>query len=111
MQYAFDVANFGPYADPRVLADLAHRAEDSGWDGFFIWDHILIVGGGPVGDPTVQLAAIAAGDFAHQIRSDDHAAAAPSSVEARARGRSRSTIFPAGASSSASGSAATGSAS
>jgi alkanesulfonate monooxygenase SsuD/methylene tetrahydromethanopterin reductase-like flavin-dependent oxidoreductase (luciferase family) len=59
MQYAFDVANFGPYADPRTLADLAHRAEDSGWDGFFIWDHILIVGGGPVGDPTVQLAAIA----------------------------------------------------
>jgi alkanesulfonate monooxygenase SsuD/methylene tetrahydromethanopterin reductase-like flavin-dependent oxidoreductase (luciferase family) len=59
MNYAFDVANFGPYADARVLADLAHRAEDSGWDGFFIWDHILIVGGGPVGDPTVQLAAIA----------------------------------------------------
>ena len=60
MQYAFDLANFGPYADPRVLADLAHRAEDSGWDGFFIWDHILMMGGGPVGDPTVQLAAIAA---------------------------------------------------
>jgi alkanesulfonate monooxygenase SsuD/methylene tetrahydromethanopterin reductase-like flavin-dependent oxidoreductase (luciferase family) len=59
MKYGFDVANFGPYADPRVLADLAHRAEDSGWDGFFIWDHVLIVGGGPVGDPTVQLAAIA----------------------------------------------------
>jgi alkanesulfonate monooxygenase SsuD/methylene tetrahydromethanopterin reductase-like flavin-dependent oxidoreductase (luciferase family) len=60
MKYAFDVANFGPYADPRVLADLAHRAEDAGWDGFFIWDHILMMGGGPVGDPTVQLAAIAA---------------------------------------------------
>jgi alkanesulfonate monooxygenase SsuD/methylene tetrahydromethanopterin reductase-like flavin-dependent oxidoreductase (luciferase family) len=60
MKYAFDLANFGPYADPRVLADLAHRAEDAGWDGFFIWDHILIVRGGPVGDPTVQLAAIAA---------------------------------------------------
>jgi alkanesulfonate monooxygenase SsuD/methylene tetrahydromethanopterin reductase-like flavin-dependent oxidoreductase (luciferase family) len=59
MKYAFDVANFGPYADPRVLADLAHRAEDSGWDGFFIWDHILMMGGGAVGDPTVQLAAIA----------------------------------------------------
>jgi alkanesulfonate monooxygenase SsuD/methylene tetrahydromethanopterin reductase-like flavin-dependent oxidoreductase (luciferase family) len=59
MQYAFDVANFGPYADPRTLADLAHRAEDAGWDGFFIWDHILMMGGGAVGDPTVQLAAIA----------------------------------------------------
>ncbi len=59
MKFAFDVANFGPYADPRLLADLAHRAEDSGWDGFFIWDHILMMGGGTVGDPTVQLAAIA----------------------------------------------------
>ena len=59
MKFGFDVANFGAYANPRALADLAHRAEDSGWDGFFIWDHILIVGGGPVGDPTVQLAAIA----------------------------------------------------
>ncbi len=59
MQYAFDVANFGPYADPRVLADLAHRAEDSGWDGFFIWDHILVSWPDAVGDPTIQLAAIA----------------------------------------------------
>jgi len=59
MKYAFDVANFGPYADPRLLADLAHRAEDAGWDGFFIWDHIQILPPDPVGDPTVQLAAIA----------------------------------------------------
>jgi alkanesulfonate monooxygenase SsuD/methylene tetrahydromethanopterin reductase-like flavin-dependent oxidoreductase (luciferase family) len=59
MKYAFDVANFGAYADPRVLADLAHRAEDSGWDGFFIWDHILAPGPQAVGDPTVLLAAIA----------------------------------------------------
>ena len=36
MRYAFDVANFAPYADPRALAQLAHEAEDSGWDGFFI---------------------------------------------------------------------------
>jgi alkanesulfonate monooxygenase SsuD/methylene tetrahydromethanopterin reductase-like flavin-dependent oxidoreductase (luciferase family) len=59
MQYAFDLANFGPYAGPRVLADLAHLAEESGWDGFFIWDHIQVGWADPVGDPTVQLAAIA----------------------------------------------------
>ncbi|HLX37297.1 MAG TPA: LLM class flavin-dependent oxidoreductase [Candidatus Binataceae bacterium] len=59
MKYAFDVANFGPYADPRVLADLARRAEDTGWDGFFIWDHIQVSWPEAVGDPTVQLAAIA----------------------------------------------------
>jgi len=59
MKFAFDVANFGPYADPRVLADLAHRAEDAGWDGFFIWDHVQVSWPDMVGDPTVQLAAIA----------------------------------------------------
>ena len=59
MKYAFDVANFGPYADPRVLADLAHRAEDAGWDGFFIWDRVQVSWPDAVGDATVQLAAIA----------------------------------------------------
>ena len=59
MKYAFDVANFGPYADPRVLADLARRAEDAGWDGFFIWDHVQVSWPDAVGDTTVQLAAIA----------------------------------------------------
>jgi len=59
MKYAFDVANFGPYADPRVLADLARRAEAAGWDGFFIWDHIQVSWPEAVGDPTVLLAAIA----------------------------------------------------
>lgn len=59
MNYAFDVANFGPYADPRVLADLARRAEDAGWDGFFIWDHVQVAWPEAVGDTTVQLAAIA----------------------------------------------------
>jgi alkanesulfonate monooxygenase SsuD/methylene tetrahydromethanopterin reductase-like flavin-dependent oxidoreductase (luciferase family) len=59
MKYAFDVANFGPFADPRVLADLAHRTEDAGWDGFFIWDHVQVSWPDAVGDTTVQLAAIA----------------------------------------------------
>src|SRR5258708_27393093 len=60
MQYAFDLANFGPYADPRLLAELARMTEDSGWDGFFIWDHVQVGWPDTVGDPTVQLAAIAA---------------------------------------------------
>jgi hypothetical protein len=37
---AIDVGPFGELADPRVLAGLAARAEDRGWDGFFVWDHI-----------------------------------------------------------------------
>jgi alkanesulfonate monooxygenase SsuD/methylene tetrahydromethanopterin reductase-like flavin-dependent oxidoreductase (luciferase family) len=32
---------FGPLCDPRLLADLAAEAEEAGWDGVFLWDHIL----------------------------------------------------------------------
>jgi alkanesulfonate monooxygenase SsuD/methylene tetrahydromethanopterin reductase-like flavin-dependent oxidoreductase (luciferase family) len=57
---AIDVAPFGELADPRVLARLAARAEEQGWDGFFVWDHINYrapVRG--VADPWVSLAAVA----------------------------------------------------
>jgi alkanesulfonate monooxygenase SsuD/methylene tetrahydromethanopterin reductase-like flavin-dependent oxidoreductase (luciferase family) len=40
MRFAVDVPNLGDFADPRVVADLARRAEDAGWDGLFVWDHI-----------------------------------------------------------------------
>ncbi|MBN1429823.1 MAG: LLM class flavin-dependent oxidoreductase [Anaerolineae bacterium] len=40
MQYGIYLPNFGPYGDARVLASLAQDAEHSGWDGFFLWDHI-----------------------------------------------------------------------
>ena len=32
--------NFGRAAHPRVLAKLALDAE-AGWDGFFLWDHLV----------------------------------------------------------------------
>ena len=54
------VPPFGELADPRVLAELASAAEERGWDGFFVWDHILHRS--PVraiADPWVALAAIA----------------------------------------------------
>ena len=34
------VAPFEGLADPLVLAELARSAEDHGWDGFFVWDHV-----------------------------------------------------------------------
>jgi alkanesulfonate monooxygenase SsuD/methylene tetrahydromethanopterin reductase-like flavin-dependent oxidoreductase (luciferase family) len=40
MRFAVDVPDFGDFTDPRVVADLARRAEDAGWDGLFVWDHI-----------------------------------------------------------------------
>lgn len=63
MQYAVSLPNFDVHADPRVLARLARDAEAAGWDGFFIWDHILFdpYGGIALSDPWVALAAIALG--------------------------------------------------
>lgn len=40
MRFGINVPNFGPTGDARLLADLAREAEEHGWDGFFLWDHI-----------------------------------------------------------------------
>lgn len=50
------------YSDPRNLLRLAKTAETSGWDGLFIWDHMLLDPKGdiPIADATVALSAIAA---------------------------------------------------
>jgi alkanesulfonate monooxygenase SsuD/methylene tetrahydromethanopterin reductase-like flavin-dependent oxidoreductase (luciferase family) len=56
---AIFVAPFGELADPRRLADLAVAAEDRGWDGFFVWDHIRYTDVGAVADPWVALSAVA----------------------------------------------------
>jgi alkanesulfonate monooxygenase SsuD/methylene tetrahydromethanopterin reductase-like flavin-dependent oxidoreductase (luciferase family) len=37
---AIFVAPFDELADPRVLARLAAAAEERGFDGFFLWDHV-----------------------------------------------------------------------
>jgi probable F420-dependent oxidoreductase len=41
LKTAIYLPNFGPLGDARVLADLARDAESVGWDGFFLWDHIV----------------------------------------------------------------------
>jgi alkanesulfonate monooxygenase SsuD/methylene tetrahydromethanopterin reductase-like flavin-dependent oxidoreductase (luciferase family) len=57
---AIDVAPFGELADPRVLAELAIAAEERGWDGFFVWDHIVYRAPvRAVADPWVALSAVA----------------------------------------------------
>jgi alkanesulfonate monooxygenase SsuD/methylene tetrahydromethanopterin reductase-like flavin-dependent oxidoreductase (luciferase family) len=54
------LAPFGELADPRRVARLAARADERGWDGFFLWDHIRY---SPpvreVADPWITLSAIA----------------------------------------------------
>jgi len=60
VKHAIDVAPFGELADPRVLAELAIAAEERGWDGFFVWDHVVYRAPvRAVADPWVALAAVA----------------------------------------------------
>lgn len=49
----------GPFSHPRLIADLARAAEDAGWDGCYVWDHIQFRPSDPVGDPWIALTAIA----------------------------------------------------
>jgi alkanesulfonate monooxygenase SsuD/methylene tetrahydromethanopterin reductase-like flavin-dependent oxidoreductase (luciferase family) len=57
---AVGVPNVGIFGDPSLLVDIATAAEEAGWDGFFVWDHILYRD--PqwhVADPVVVSAAVA----------------------------------------------------
>jgi len=51
---------FAALADPLAVARLAAEAEEAGWDGVFVWDHVRwrepVLA---VGDPWITLAAIA----------------------------------------------------
>jgi alkanesulfonate monooxygenase SsuD/methylene tetrahydromethanopterin reductase-like flavin-dependent oxidoreductase (luciferase family) len=51
---------FGELADPGRVADLAVAAEEAGWSGFFLWDHVLSRPGLPVADAWITMAAAAA---------------------------------------------------
>jgi alkanesulfonate monooxygenase SsuD/methylene tetrahydromethanopterin reductase-like flavin-dependent oxidoreductase (luciferase family) len=60
MHFAIEIVPFGDFADPRITTRLAQAAEDSGWEGLFIWDHLAYVFGFPGMDPWVGLSAAAA---------------------------------------------------
>ncbi|WP_165368055.1 LLM class flavin-dependent oxidoreductase [Phytoactinopolyspora endophytica] len=55
MRYGISVPNVG---DPGALVEMAVAAEESGWDGFFLWDHINALP--QMLDPWVVLGAVAA---------------------------------------------------
>jgi len=59
MKFGIYLPNFGPFGDARALARLAALAEQAGWDGIFIWDHINRALDVDVVDATVALAAMA----------------------------------------------------
>src|SRR5947209_13895879 len=59
---AVGVPNVGPFGDPMLLVELAVAAEEHGWDGFFVWDHLLYHDQRwDVADPLAVIAAVAAG--------------------------------------------------
>jgi alkanesulfonate monooxygenase SsuD/methylene tetrahydromethanopterin reductase-like flavin-dependent oxidoreductase (luciferase family) len=59
MRHGLYVAPFGDLADVRALAAIAAEAEGNGWDGFFVWDHVMTFDGLAVADPWIALAAVA----------------------------------------------------
>ena len=60
MQFGLSLPPFGEHADPRLVRSLAVDAEAAGWDGFFLWDH-MVFRKAPlaVADPWIALAAVA----------------------------------------------------
>ncbi|MFJ9915880.1 LLM class flavin-dependent oxidoreductase [Actinacidiphila glaucinigra] len=61
MRFSINIPNFGDFADPRNVATVAVAAEQAGWDGLFVWDHVLHRRhqGRPFGDPWMLLTAAA----------------------------------------------------
>src|SRR5919112_1870291 len=55
MNYGFII----PKGDPLTVAELAHEAEEVGWDGAFYWDGIYVGEGWEIYDPWVVMAAMA----------------------------------------------------
>jgi alkanesulfonate monooxygenase SsuD/methylene tetrahydromethanopterin reductase-like flavin-dependent oxidoreductase (luciferase family) len=54
------IAPFDELVDPRLLAELAQRAESRGWGGLFLWDHLAYPDPvRAVADPWIALSAIA----------------------------------------------------
>ncbi len=61
MNYGLGISSAGAAGDPRSMGELAHIAEESGWDGVFIEDYIVWQNHAelPTYDPWVTLAAMA----------------------------------------------------
>jgi alkanesulfonate monooxygenase SsuD/methylene tetrahydromethanopterin reductase-like flavin-dependent oxidoreductase (luciferase family) len=58
LRYGIYLPPMGPLGDPVALVDLAVRAEAAGWDGVFLWDHVLTAFP-PIADTWTTLGAIA----------------------------------------------------
>ncbi len=61
MKFGLYAPNFGnTFGSPKHVTKLASEAEKSGWDGFFLWDHIVNTEGFPdTVDPFIALTSVA----------------------------------------------------
>lgn len=61
MRFGVSVPCFGTGLDAALVARWARTAEDAGWDGFYLWDHLWAFAPGPVDvvDPFISLTAAA----------------------------------------------------
>jgi alkanesulfonate monooxygenase SsuD/methylene tetrahydromethanopterin reductase-like flavin-dependent oxidoreductase (luciferase family) len=41
MRFSINIPNFGDFADARNVAKVAVAAEQAGWDGVLVWDHVV----------------------------------------------------------------------
>lgn len=60
MRFGVFLPPFAEHAEPELVVSLAVVAEEAGWDGFFLWDHMLAEPGMAVADPWVTMGAVAA---------------------------------------------------
>ena len=63
MRFGVTLPAFGPWSDPATVMEMARDADTSGWDAFFLWDHVswnpAWGGTPPMADPWLCLAAAA----------------------------------------------------
>ncbi|MDJ0663787.1 MAG: LLM class flavin-dependent oxidoreductase [Acidimicrobiia bacterium] len=59
MRWGLSISLSEELANPNVVAEVAVIAEEAGWDGVFVWDHLWNRTLAPFADPFVTLAAIA----------------------------------------------------
>ncbi len=59
MKFALNLPCLGSFSEVGMLVQLATEAEAAGWDGVFIWDHLLREEGAPFVDPWIAMTAIA----------------------------------------------------
>jgi alkanesulfonate monooxygenase SsuD/methylene tetrahydromethanopterin reductase-like flavin-dependent oxidoreductase (luciferase family) len=60
MKYGLTLPIFDQLASPTLLAEFAEEAQEAGWDGIFVWDHVYYrAPARQVTDPWIAMAAMA----------------------------------------------------